>query len=185
MTLRRGFYRLLPGERQEAQRHGGGHLHRSAARLNDGREQPYLVTVPYGNGKVVYLGSGETVAAAAVPRGLPRALLDQAGPLRRLGQPDRLNRARQHLHGQAVHSQPLRPAGGPAVRRDMQPLPMTERPGAEIKPPSGVPDADQGTASAQAQLRSGLERLVHGAVPGDVPRQLRAAGADPRNRRTS
>jgi hypothetical protein len=30
------------------------------ARLADGKEQPYLVSMPYGSGRVVYLGSGET-----------------------------------------------------------------------------------------------------------------------------
>src|SRR5205807_955110 len=29
------------------------------ARLADGKEQPYLVTMPYGSGKVVWLGAGE------------------------------------------------------------------------------------------------------------------------------
>jgi hypothetical protein len=31
-----------------------------AARLADGKEQPYLVSMPYGNGRVLYIGSGET-----------------------------------------------------------------------------------------------------------------------------
>ena len=29
------------------------------ARLADGKEQPYIVTMPYGSGKVVWLSSGE------------------------------------------------------------------------------------------------------------------------------
>lgn len=58
-TLRHGFYNYYPVERAKEGATVVATFADPRARLADGKEQPYLATMPYGSGKVVWLGQGE------------------------------------------------------------------------------------------------------------------------------
>jgi hypothetical protein len=58
-TLRHGFYNYYPVERAKEGATVVATFADPRARLADGKEQPYVVTMPYGSGKVVWLGAGE------------------------------------------------------------------------------------------------------------------------------
>jgi len=56
----RGFYNYYPVQKAKDSATVVATFTDPRSRLPDGREQPYLVTMPYGSGKAVWLGSGET-----------------------------------------------------------------------------------------------------------------------------
>ncbi|MBV9122938.1 MAG: hypothetical protein JO112_06260, partial [Planctomycetes bacterium] len=58
-TLRRGFYDFYPVKDKKPSATVIATFSDPRARLSDGREQPYLVSMPFKRGKVVYLSSGE------------------------------------------------------------------------------------------------------------------------------
>jgi hypothetical protein len=58
--LRRGMYTFYPVDSVKPSATVVATFGDPRAHLRDGREQPWLVTMPYGSGRVVYLGSGET-----------------------------------------------------------------------------------------------------------------------------
>lgn len=59
-TNRRGFFTAYPVKSVKPGATVVATLPDPAARLANGQDQPFLVTMPYGKGRVVFLGSGET-----------------------------------------------------------------------------------------------------------------------------
>jgi hypothetical protein len=58
-SLKHGFYNYYPVEKAKEGATVVATFADPRARLADGKEQPYIVTMPYGSGKVVWLGAGE------------------------------------------------------------------------------------------------------------------------------
>ena len=57
--LQRGFYTFYPVDRPKPAATVIATFSDDRARLEDGKEQPYLVAQVYGKGRTVWLGSGE------------------------------------------------------------------------------------------------------------------------------
>jgi hypothetical protein len=109
------------------------------ARLREGnKEQPYLVTMPYGSGKVVYLGSGEMWRLRQYKEVFFERFWTKLARYAGSGNLSRVNR-----YGQIYMSSTF-PAGQFALvraklfGRDLQPLPPNSRPPIVLKPPPGV-----------------------------------------------
>jgi hypothetical protein len=109
------------------------------ARLRDGtREQPYLVTMPYGSGKVVYLGSGEIWRLRMYREIYFERFWTKLARYAGSGNLTRLSR-----HGVLVMGQEF--TAGQVVRleaqlfgRDLLPLTAAAKPRATLKAPAGV-----------------------------------------------
>ncbi len=106
--------------------------------LEDGRPQPFLVTMPYGGGKVVYLSSGETFRLRTHRETFHERFWTKLGRYAGAGTLSRLSK-----HGVIVMSREF--TAGQMVRleaqlfgRDMQPLAVNLQPKLELKPPAGV-----------------------------------------------
>lgn len=106
--------------------------------LEDGKPQPFLVTMPYGGGKVVYLSSGETFRLRTHRETYHERFWTKLGRYAGAGTLSRLSK-----HGVIVMSREF--TAGQMVRmeaqlfgRDMQPLAANLSPKLELKPPAGV-----------------------------------------------
>lgn len=108
------------------------------ARLTNGQEQPYLVTMPYGNGKVVYLGSGETWRLRTYREVFHERFWTKLGRYAGSGNLTRLSRrgvlvmGREFTAGQFVRLE------AQLFGRDLQPLSTTALPKVHLKAPPGV-----------------------------------------------
>jgi hypothetical protein len=109
------------------------------ARLRDGaKEQPYLVTMPYGSGKVVYLGSGESWRLRQYREIYHERFWTKLARYAGSGNTTRLSRrgvlvlGREYSSGQVVRFE------AQLFGRDMLPLSAATTPKAQLKPPAGV-----------------------------------------------
>jgi hypothetical protein len=104
----------------------------------ENKEMPYLVTMPYGSGHVVWLGSGETWRLREVAEGYYErfwtklARYTGSGNLGRINQRISLNFSKSWKSNDYVYVE------AKILGRDMQPLPMAAKPEVAITPPSGV-----------------------------------------------
>jgi hypothetical protein len=108
------------------------------ARMSDGKEQPYIVTMPYGNGKVVYLGSGEMWRLRQYREVYHERFWTKLARYAGSGTLGRQNRRGIIVMGQTFTAQNFVRVEAQLFNRDMQPLPRTEKPKIQIKPPAGV-----------------------------------------------
>jgi hypothetical protein len=135
----RGFYSYYPVENVKSGATVIATFADPRARLRDGtHEQPYLVTMPYGNGKVVYLGSGE-MWRLRMFRELfyerfwtKLARYAGSGNLTRLSQHGVLVMGQEFNAGQFVRLE------AQLFGRDLLPLARTTKPKATLKTPPGV-----------------------------------------------
>ena len=110
---------------------------RAKLRGND-KEQPYLAAMPYGSGKVVYLGSGETWRLRGYRElyferfWLKLARYAGSGNLTRLSRRGVLVMGQQFSAGQFVTVE------AQLFGRDLRPLAQSLVPKVQLKPPSGV-----------------------------------------------
>jgi hypothetical protein len=135
----RGFYSYYPVESAKPSATVVATFADPRARLRDGtREQPYLVIMPYGSGKVVYLGSGEvrrlrTYREIFFERFWTKlARYAGSGNLTRLSRHGILVMGQQFTAGQIVRLE------AQLFGRDLLPLAPATRPRAALKGPPGV-----------------------------------------------
>ena len=135
----RGFYSYYPVEDKKASAAVIATFSDPRARLKDGtKEQPYLVTMPYGSGKTAYIGSGEMWRL----RQYREIFLERfwtklaryvgSGNMTRLTNHGRLSMASTFTadHFATLEAQ--------LFGRDLSPLNQGTRPKAQLKPPPGV-----------------------------------------------
>ena len=139
--LRRGFYNYYPVRAPKPNATVVATFADPRARLSDGKEQPYLVTMPYGNGKVVYIGSGEVWRLRQYPKQgevfherFWTKLARYAGSGNLIGQ---TRRGRLNM-GSTFTAQNFIRVEAQLFDKDMQPLGKTAKPKVEVKPPQGV-----------------------------------------------
>jgi hypothetical protein len=107
----------------------------AASRLSDGAEQPYLVAMPYGNGKTFYVGSAEMWRLRQFKEAyferfwIKLARYVASGGLSKLSKYGHLLVARQATTG-AV------PVEAQILGEDMKPLPRDARPVVKVKRPA-------------------------------------------------
>jgi hypothetical protein len=135
----RGFYNFYPvaGTKESAITVATFADPRGRLRDNN-KEQPYLVVLPYGSGKVVYLGSGESWRLRQYREMYHERFWTKLARYAGSGNLTRLNRrgvmvlGREFTEGQLVRFE------AQLLGRDMQPLTPTATPRAQLTPPAGV-----------------------------------------------
>jgi len=135
----RGFYSYYPVETVKPSATVVATFSDPRARLRDGtKEQPYLVTMPYGSGKVVYIGSGETWRLRQGREVFYERFWTKlaryagSGNLTRLTRRGVLVMGREYTAGQIVRLE------AQLFGRDLQPLSFNAAPKIQIQPPPGV-----------------------------------------------
>jgi len=135
----RGFYSYYPVEDKKASAVTIATFSDPRARLKDGnREQPFLVSMPYGSGKVVYIGSGELWRLRQYRESFLERFWTKLFRYAGSGNMTRLN-----SHGK-IYMAPAFSAGqfvtvkAKLFGRDMLPLSQNARPKIQLKPPAGV-----------------------------------------------
>jgi hypothetical protein len=107
----------------------------SASRLSDGGEQPFLVAMPYGNGKTFYIGSAEMWRLRQFKESyyerfwIKLARYAASGGLSKLSKYGHLLVARQATTG-------VVPVEAQVLGEDMKPLPRDARPVVKVKRPA-------------------------------------------------
>lgn len=145
--VRRGFYNYYPLDGVKPNATIVATFADPRARLGNGKEQPWLVTMPYGSGKVVYLGSGESWRLRMFRETFQERFWTKlsrfagSGMMTRLGRRGVLVMGREFTAGQVVRLE------AQLFGRDLQPLTRSAGPKARLKPPTGV------TAPAVVELQ--------------------------------
>jgi hypothetical protein len=142
----RGFYSYYPVERvKPASSVLATFAGPAASRLPDGGEMPFLVSMPYGNGKTFYLGSGEMWRLRQYKEAfyerfwIKLARYAASGGLSKLSKYGHLLVARQATTG-------LVPVEAQILGEDMKPLPRDARPVVKVKRPADFnPEIDKET----------------------------------------
>src|SRR5205823_2018747 len=114
----------------------------AASRLADGGEQPFFVSMPYGNGKTFYIGSAELWRLRQFKESyyerfwIKLARYVASGGLSKLSKYGHLLVARQATTG-------VVPVEAQILGEDMKPLPRDARPVVKVKFPADFnPEAD-------------------------------------------
>jgi hypothetical protein len=160
---RRGFYNYYPVKGAKPNATVVATFSDPRARLNDGKEHPYLVTMPYGSGKVVFLGSGELWRLRQYREIYHERFWTK---LARYAGSGNLTKQNQHgiiVMGKTFTANHFVRVEARLFNRDMQPLDPRTRLKVEIKPPSGV-SMQQPTFEMQA--KPGQEKEATGWFTG-------------------
>jgi hypothetical protein len=178
---RRGFYNYYPIKGVKPNATVVATFTDPRARLNDGKEHPYLVTMPYGNGKVVFIGSGEMWRLRQYRDVYHERFWTKLARYAGSG-----NLARQNRHGIIVMgntfvTQNFVRLEAQLFNRDMQPLDARAKPKVEIKPPTGV---TMQPSTIEMQAKPGQETQATGwftgrflvMSPGDYEIKLQVPG---------
>ncbi len=134
-----GFYSFYPVESVKPSAAVVATFADQRAVMKDGKEQPYLVTMPYGSGKVVYLGSGETWRLRQYREIYHERFWTKltryagSGNLTRLSRRGQIVLGQQFTVGQSIHIE------AQLLGRDLRPLSDRTIAKAQIKPPPTVP----------------------------------------------
>jgi hypothetical protein len=167
-----GFYSYYPVESVKPSATVIATFSDPRARLHDGaKEQPYLVTMPYGSGRVVYLGSGETwrlrqhneVYFERFWTKLARFV--GSGNLTRISSHGNIVMGREFGAGQIVHVE------AQLFGRDLKPLAPNSKPKAQIKSPAGAPPLGpvelEGKPTAGGEWAGWFQGHFRGMAPGE------------------
>jgi hypothetical protein len=136
--LRRGFYNYYPVKSAKPGATVIATFSDPRARTPDGKEQPYLVSMPYGNGKVVYIGSGEMWRLRQFREAFHERFWTKLGRFAAAGSQRRVSKrgdlivGRQFTAGNYVRLEVR--ALGPSL----EPLPPKKPPRLRIRPPAGA-----------------------------------------------
>jgi hypothetical protein len=106
---------------------------------NSQKEQPYLVTMPFGNGKVVYLGSGETWRLRQFRESYYERFWTKLARYAGSGNLMRQSRRGVIVMGQEFSTGQFVPLEAQLFGRDLRPLPETATPQVVLQPPHGEP----------------------------------------------
>jgi hypothetical protein len=135
---RRGFYNYYPVKAVKPNATVVATFTDPRARLADGKEQPYLVTMPYGSGKVVYLGSGESWRLRQYREAYHERFWTKLARYAGSGNLSRTTRHGQLVMGKTFTAHNYVRVEAQLFGPDMLPLARTQKPKLQIKPPSGV-----------------------------------------------
>jgi hypothetical protein len=135
---RRGFYGYYPVKAVKSNATVIATFADPRARTAEGKEHPYLVMMPYGSGKVVYLGSGEVWRFRQYREVYFERFWTKLARYVGSGTLTRQNRRGIIVMGSTFAAQNYVNLEAQLFDRHMQPLTGSTRPKVEIKPPSGV-----------------------------------------------
>jgi hypothetical protein len=110
------------------------------ARIDNGqKEQPYIVTMPFGSGKVVYLGSGEIWRLRQYRESYYERFWTKLARYAGSGNLTRQSRRGVIVMGQEFSTGQFVPLEAQLFGRDLKPLPQTATPQVVLLPPHGEP----------------------------------------------
>lgn len=134
----RGFYNYYPVKGAKANATVVATFTDPRARLTDGKEQPFLVTMPYGSGKVVYIGSGEMWRLRQCREVYHERFWTKLGRYASSGTLNRQSSRGDIYMADKFTAQKYVNLQARLRNRDMQPLERTAKPVVLVKPPAGV-----------------------------------------------
>jgi hypothetical protein len=137
-TSRRGFYNYYPVKAVKPNATVVATFTDPRARLADGKEQPYLVAMPYGSGRVIYLGSGESWRLRQYREAYHERFWTKLARYAGSGNLSRTTRHGQLVMGKTFTAHNYVRVEAQLFGPDMLPLARTQKPKLQIKPPSGV-----------------------------------------------
>ncbi len=137
-VIRHGFYNYYPVKAAKPNATVVATFSDPRARLADGKEQPFLVTMPYGNGKVVYIGSGEMWRLRQCREIYHERFWTKLARYAGSGTLSKQNRRGDIYMGSKFTAQNYVNMQARLFNRDMQPLEKTAKPVVVVKPPTGV-----------------------------------------------
>jgi hypothetical protein len=159
--IMRGFYTYYPVDSVKPSAVVVATFSDPRARLRDSpKEQPFLATMPYGSGKVVYIGSGEMWRLRQCREVFHERFWTKlaryagSGSLSRLSRHGVLVMGREFTAGQLVHLE------AQLWGRDGKPLSRNASPKIQLKPPSGV------TMTTSVELKEKKEDDWNGRFEG-------------------
>src|SRR5260370_280963 len=136
----RGFYSYYPVSNVKPSATVVATFADPRARIDNGqKEQPYLVTMPFGNGKVVYLGSGETWRLRQYREIYHERFWTKLARYAGSGNLTRQSRRGVIVRGREFPAGQLVPGGAHPFGRDLRPLPEIATPQIQVQPPHGEP----------------------------------------------
>jgi hypothetical protein len=138
LSPRRGFFNYYPLKSVKPNATVVATFSDPRARMSDGKEQPFFVTMPYGNGKVVYIGSGETWRLRQYREVFHERFWTKLARYAGSGTLGRQSRRGIIVMGQTFTAHNFVRVEAQLFNRDMRPLAKTEKPQIQIKPPTGV-----------------------------------------------
>jgi hypothetical protein len=138
----RGFYSCYPVEDPKPTATIIATFSDPKARLKDVHDQPYLVSMPFGGGKMVWLGSGEMWRLREVSDAYHERFWTKLARYASSGSVTKSSRRVILVHSQSFPSNTYATIEAHILGRDMQPLPKNAKPTIELTPPSGVQEKD-------------------------------------------
>ncbi|HJT78043.1 MAG TPA: hypothetical protein VJ739_12640, partial [Gemmataceae bacterium] len=137
-TLKHGFYDYYPVEKAKEGATVVATFADPRARLADGREQPWIVTMPYGSGKVVWLSAGDLWHLREYKQDYLERFWTKLCRYAGSGNTGRLNRRIIPVMGRKFKANAYVNVEAQIFGRDLLPLPanVKERPVVQIRPPS-------------------------------------------------
>jgi hypothetical protein len=138
-TLKRGFYNYYPVERAKEGATVVATFADPRARLADGKEQPYIVTMPYGSGKVVWLGAGEFWRLREAHEAFLERFWTKLCRYAGAGNATKLNKRISLVMGRTFTANQYVNVDAQIFGRDLKPLPENprEKPRLVIRAPQG------------------------------------------------
>jgi hypothetical protein len=174
----RGFYSYYPVEGVKPSAIVVATYSDPRARMrNSEKEQPYLVTMAYGSGRVVYIGSSETWRLRQFREAYHERFWTKLARFAGSGNLTRASRRGVIVMGQEFTSEHMVTLQAQLFGRDLQPLPASAAPKIQVQPPSGVaipppvalePQTGQGGEWAgwfQGRFRVGAPGEYHLSLP--------------------
>lgn len=138
----KGFYNYYPVERKKDGATTVATFTDPRAKLPDGQEQPYLVTMPYGSGKTVWLGSAETWRLRQYREAYHERFWTKLSRFSGSGNLTRLNRRVIPNLGRVFTANNYVNVEAQIYDRDMKPMAQNARPKVLLRLPGGVVDKE-------------------------------------------
>jgi hypothetical protein len=144
-TLVHGFYNYYPVERAKEGATVVATFTDPRARLADGKEQPYIVTMPYGSGKVVWLGAGEFWRLREAHESFLERFWTKLCRYAGSGNATRLTRRISLVMGKTFTANHYVNVDAQIFGRDLLPLPENtkDRPTLVVRPPAGTGERER------------------------------------------
>jgi hypothetical protein len=135
----RGFYSYYPVETVKPSAAVVATFSDPRAHLRNGeKEQPYLVAMPYGSGKVIYIGSSESWRLRQYREAYHERFWTKLARYVGSGNLTRASRRGVIVMGQEFTAGQMVNLEAQLFGRDLQPLPPSPSPKIQLQPPTGV-----------------------------------------------
>ncbi len=139
-AVRHGFFDYYPARGAKSNATVIATFADPVARIDDGRiEQPYLVTMPYGNGRVVWVGSAEMWRLRQYREAFHERFWTKLARYAGSGTLSQQNRHGVIVMAKTFTANNLVRFQAQMFGLDMLPLQRNEKPEAKVKPPTGAP----------------------------------------------